>query len=719
MNLSRITYPVLLLVLSFLVMAGCSKSSKNPLSPDTNQKEFTTGNPAVYTVSGPAGTALKDSITGATFQFPEGASGTLSIASVTSGPSLSIQAKKFSVDYTGSESIQLAVPHKTGEQVVLFSYGSIGKAAIDGCGLIGWWGIPAIADSSGYVVFNVLSPVKLSALKIAGLSQTQQKEYYAISTISGGTDVAANIEAIRTTTKQVVDQWLDNLPSSLYTSARNRVNGSLQYTFAFKDDGNAYTGNNSMIWSNAVFEFNPYPGEKKADLATIAHEVGHYMTHVLTGYPRFAEILNRITDWNAYANHGLAEYSEGRKVLLEEYAYFSTYMITGELNGTDLKRVNFRTFFQSRAPDSYDYPSQEGYGAALLGALMKTEGEIISFDKTTPKVKAPLVGASVSDILGILARGPRDVNELRSFIQDYLDGRGGDDRFKLPALFEPMGWSYNGTGVVVDSQNKPVAGAHLQCISQSAGTEYRTFMSTRTGADGKFYLPRIFPGENIIRLFYNADKDSVDFPLSVEWTKPTNVQIDLKEYVIEAKKKTVDLKLPKANYVLTPGIRAQNPLTVSATGTLTGPDGMIAVPTIITDYSGGNAKIDIQSSVNLNEEVTLTLTATYSLFRGETWTTGLYQGDYKSASESVTKLSGVRFKISSQRGGETLVSSTQSTPNLNIRIAPADKSGYYYRADVRLEWDYNVTYYNAKGDVEGTETGTTGAYILHIYQGTM
>ena len=141
---------------------------------------------------------------------------------------------------------------------------------------------------------------------------------------------------------------------------------------------------------------------------------------------------------------------------------------------------------------------------------------------------------------------------------------------------------------------------------------------------------------------------------------------------------------------------------------------MIAVPTVLSAYGG--QQIDIQSSVNLNQEVTVTLNAIFSLSKGETWTTSLNLGDYKNATESVTKLSGVRFKISSQRGGETLVSSTQSTPNLNIRIAPADKTGYYYRADVRLEWDYNTTYYNVKGDVEGTEKGTTGAYILHIYQ---
>jgi len=530
-KLFRIEYLLLSFVLSFAV--GCSKSSNNPLSSDSDQKEFITGAPAVYSVSGAAGTAVVDSVTGSTFQFPEGAGGTLTIAPVTAGPSTSFQAKKFSVEYSGAESIQVSVPCKTGEKIALYSYGSIGKAAIDGCGLMGWWGIPSIADSSGYVVFNVLSPSQLSALKRAGFSQAQQKEYYAISTISGGTDVAANIEAIKTTTRQIVDQWLNNLPSSLYTNALNRINGSLQYTLAFKDDGNAYMGNNSMVWSNAVFEFNPYSGEKKADLAIIAHEVGHYMTHVLTGYPRYSEILNRITDWEAYADHGLAVYREGRKDLLEEYAYFSTYMITGDLNGTDLKKVNFRTFFQSRTPDSCDYPSQEGYGAALLGVLMKTDGEIYSFDKNTPKVKVPTVGASLSDILGILAKGPRDVNEMRSFIQDYLDSRGNEDRFKLPALFEPAGWSYNGTGAVVDKSNKPVKGAHVQSICQDGAKEYRTFMSTATGDDGSYLLPRIYPGTNVLRLFWNGDKDSTDVSFTADWTKPTNVSLKMGTFTID------------------------------------------------------------------------------------------------------------------------------------------------------------------------------------------
>jgi hypothetical protein len=136
MNRSRISCLALLLVLSLLLMTGCSKSSSNSTGPaNTEPKDFTPGNTTTYTVSGAAGTAVKDSVTGATFQFPQGASGTLSIAPVTGGPTLSVQATKYSVNYTGSGSVQIAVPHKTGEQVVLFSYGSIGKAAIDGCGL--------------------------------------------------------------------------------------------------------------------------------------------------------------------------------------------------------------------------------------------------------------------------------------------------------------------------------------------------------------------------------------------------------------------------------------------------------------------------------------------------------------------------------------------------------------------------------------------------------
>ncbi|MFA6472205.1 MAG: T9SS type A sorting domain-containing protein [Candidatus Latescibacterota bacterium] len=179
--------------------------------------------------------------------------------------------------------------------------------------------------------------------------------------------------------------------------------------------------------------------------------------------------------------------------------------------------------------------------------------------------------------------------------------------------------------------------------------------------------------------------------------------------------KTIELQLPESNYVLTPGIRARNPLTVSATGKFSGPDGLLAASTIATDSWGGNAKIDIQAYAPMNEGLNLTLNTTYSLSEGDSWTTSLSEGDYGSATSSVTRLSGVRYAISSQRGGESLVSSTQNGTNLNIVISPATKTSYYYRADVRLEWDYNTTYYNAKGEVEGTAKGTTGVIILHIY----
>ncbi|MDP2982708.1 MAG: carboxypeptidase-like regulatory domain-containing protein [Candidatus Latescibacter sp.] len=525
---------------SLLLIMSCSK--KNPAGPaDSTGDDFKTGAATVYTVSGGGATSVKDSVvTGATFVFPKGGSGTLSVAPVASAPSLSAEAKKFAVEFSGTESIRIAVPHKTGDRVALFSYGSIGKAAIDGCGIEGWWGIPATGDSSGVTVFELLSPGELTTAKIAGLSQTGTKKYFAIAPYSIGSDIDANIQMIRTKTREAVDVWINNLPSSLQTSARNNVNGTLMYTFAFKDDGNAYVGNNSLLYSNAIFYLNPYPVDNKAGLPTIAHEVGHYMTHVLTGYARYTEIRDRITDLKAYEDHGLTQYREGRKDLLEEYAYFSEFMITGELNGCDLNtKLNVRTFFyEKHNPRDHDYPSQEGYGAVLLATLMRTNGEIVhfDFDKFNPKAsiaKIPVVGASFTDILGILARGPRDINELRAFVQDYLDERGNEYRFKLPALLEPLGWTYHGTGKVFDKSGKPFKGVHVQSVSQDGKNEYRTVMSPLTGDDGVFYLPRIYPGSNILRVFSNGDKDSTDVSFNADWSKPTNTALDLGKITVE------------------------------------------------------------------------------------------------------------------------------------------------------------------------------------------
>ena len=438
------------------------------------------------------------------------------------------------------------------------------------------------------------------------------------------------------------------------------------------------------------------------------------MTHVLVGYDRYEEIYNRFpTDfWGAGIQHGIGDYREGRKDMLEDYAYFSTYMLTGSLQGADLKKTFIRTFLGSKGPDSIDFPSQEGYAAVVLGALLRGDSEVYTFDSGRGKTDAPVVNASLSDVLGILAKGPRDVNELRQFIDEYLMTKGTSYQYKLPAMLEPLGWSYNGMGSVVDEENKIVTDAYAISISQDGSSEYRSTMSTETGEDGKFYLPKIYPGANILRFFYNADRDSMDFPLTVEWNTVTNKSLELGKFTLKQENIIIPLTLD-GYYALTPGIRAQNPLTVTCTGELTTSPGVFAY-----SYNTSNL-LDIQSVAGLGSEMNLNLTIEYTLKNGTTWNTLLSQGDHEDATKATTVLSNPRLRIIGVYGpssSETKSETTQSATHLDLTLDPPSEKGEYYRADIRLEWDFEQNYYDKDGASAGSESGTTGVYIVHIWR---
>jgi hypothetical protein len=317
--------------------------------------------------------------------------------------------------------------------------------------------------------------------------------------------------------------------------ARKKVK-DLPWTVMWASSGNSYKHVTNAIFSpKVVLYFTP-----EAKLVSIAHETGHYICHALLGDAKYNELYDRFPSdfWGGAVAHDFGSYRAGRKEILEDYPYISIFLTTGDLDQYDLTSVsktnNVRDMTDAADPAAVDYPSHEAFGAAMLASLRRTSDTMYTFSKVKgwETAKVPVIGAPWSDVLGILARGPLDPNELRVYIQDYLDSRGSEHRFKFPAMMEPLGWSYNGAGNVVDENGKAVAGVSVQPVSQDGAREYRLFASTATGSDGKFRLPRIFPGNNLLRMFYNSGKDSMDFPVAVDWEKPTNVTLSLGTFTL-------------------------------------------------------------------------------------------------------------------------------------------------------------------------------------------
>ena len=550
-----------LLIFFFIILQGasCSDDSTNP----DDKENWKLNSKTDYSVSSTQKTEIVDTISGFTILFPNGGSGTLTVAEVDEGPSIEgFQTKRFYLNFSGSEKVQLKLKYDKNSITNLYYYGLIEGAAIEKSeGNKGWWNLIEKDTTNGYLLYEVnLKPE-------SGLAWNPKKpyeqvytppnsNYFAISTFVAGSNEWNAAVNYKQTANQVIELWLNNMSDAMETNCRKLINGNLKFDVRIASTNYYQAFDNLLFGKNALIclKMNNMTGNE--GLHAIAHEVGHYMNHVMCGYTRYMEIYARIPKeyWGLGGSieHAMGLYLEGRVYVLEEYAFFSEVLATGNVN-VDMLGVNPPTLCDQIDPprdaSRKDYPSHEGYGMFVIGALMRdaSQNQVALFSYLPGQgdrreyARVPSINAPLCDIIGyIWQKGPRDINELIKLVNDYVATLDNDNKYKLPAMLEPLGWSYNGAGLITDENDKPLEKCAVQNISQVGGSskidEYRTPLSAYTGKDGKFLLKRMYPGNSILRVFYNFKdgryKDSTDFPVTINWENPTNKQIDLKTFKI-------------------------------------------------------------------------------------------------------------------------------------------------------------------------------------------
>jgi hypothetical protein len=509
-------------VFGIFLSPSCSSDGPTavPVGGSDGTAQFTIGASTSYSVAPGAGIVV-DTISGCTIISSPAGPESLDIAPVTSSPSLPFTARKFRISYTGADTLRLAIRRGVDEDAVLLMYTENENVAVNRKIQKQWWGVPENAAGGDSVIF-VLPQLETNSRSFQKHSSARSTGYFAISNVPRSSSDGMMMDSIKTTIAQCIDRWLKDLPSSLRSAAEQKIGGDLKYKVCWSSDGPAYSHNNSRFRWNAIFYFS-----KPTDVENIAHEVGHYMTHVLTGYTRYNEIYNRFpTDfWGAGVEHGFGDYRTGRKDLLEDYAYYSVYQCTGTYRSNDLSRANVNALFAAKQPEDIDFPSQEGFGSILVASLLRSVPTTYDFTKALKQV--PVIGMPKSAVLSMLAQGARDVNELRELILNYIQANGGHTPQRFAAMAEPLGWSYHGFGYIQSAEGTAVSGAEVQCIVRDGAAEYRTTRSTPSGADGKFFLPRIFPGSVTLRVYSNGGADSSDIPFTASWDTPTNIALDL------------------------------------------------------------------------------------------------------------------------------------------------------------------------------------------------
>ncbi|MBU1700645.1 MAG: hypothetical protein KJ831_10920, partial [Candidatus Eisenbacteria bacterium] len=255
---------------------------------------------------------------------------------------------------------------------------------------------------------------------------------------------------------------------------------------------------------------------------TVAHEVGHYMNHILTSDDQYLLIENTAPD-----GHGLGDLHDGRTTIIEDFAYFSQFLLRGSVDLADPTEPG--SMYRQIRPAAVDAPSAEGFACVLLARLWSADPTIGDINAPTERRPVPTVNLGMSEILSLISLGATNINELRTDVETYLTGIGRADR--LPVILERIGWRYLFKARLVDANGDPLENVIVRKFTKVNGVEYAPLTKlTITDDDGYIAATHAFPGQTTLRLGFQGD--SIDVPITVDPLLPTNRTIDLGEITV-------------------------------------------------------------------------------------------------------------------------------------------------------------------------------------------
>jgi hypothetical protein len=508
------------LISAIIICLNCSNNQPTQPGPSPAPLPFTFGASVTYTLTAGTADTVSDSITHLTFIAPNGGS-SLIITPVKTGPATTGGGVRFKVEFGGDPStLVIMEPVRADSHLVVYGWGPL-TGVVDGLKSHAdsvWNGLACI-DTLGNSYCNLSGDGTLGLAKRAGTLGVHQ----GISLFSvGHTSLVSysNLDSCRSDCMKAIFLIIDSLPMVIRTPIQKKLIDSLYPRHAYSDGlGSAYAAfSSSWTFSRATtptFRWDVNAAEKP-NQGTICHEAGHFMNHLLAGDNRFNQIVQTARDV-----HSIWVEYPGRS-MIEEYAHFSDFFINGSVQLTFDVQNPWSCLVVGKStklsPILLDFPSIEGFGCLVLARLHDTSTAIKN--RLDVKEPIPVIAASFQDILGILYTSPATLDELHNSIATYLASKGMADR--LPATLERLGWRYSMGWTVTDSLGNKLDNIKIQSISRVKAatgiTEYTT--TPAYSIKGNASSDRIFPDSSILRVW--SGTDSIDIPMYVDPTKPTN-----------------------------------------------------------------------------------------------------------------------------------------------------------------------------------------------------
>lgn len=503
-----------LLVLAHLsgLLAGCSEDGA--IRPGGDASPFVVTESMSVVLNLAAGAERSDSLTGLTFRFPRGATGTLTTGTLAEAPDRPWDAGRgFYVTLDGAEPLELLLPHDSTGYEFLLGYGTPHGSHQEGRAER-WYALPPDdtldAGDQSRLLFALATSSEPG-------TDCEGGRHYWLCEFATGSEVAQELEDAIAEATELLAIWQDSLAATFagVTGARTPAELPAMYF----PDGSYYRGFRRSCDSDQIAAAPRIGLQAGATRGEIAHQIGHYLTHLLVGDEAYREIETHLP-----AVHGIGEFSADRAALTEDYAHFFAHILTGMIEGAADPAAP-QSFFPGGAPSprDVDLPALDGFGTLLLHVLQRTDSTIVNVRGDT--VRVPIVGLARDEIIReLIAPGLWSMDDFRDLVAGYLAASGREEC--LAPLAAAVGWLPSGWGQVVGRTWAPLGDAAVRAYTSVGGAEfYAASEPVLSDSLGWFIIRALFPGAQRLRV--TTDTDVQEYELEAAWQNGTDRNVSI------------------------------------------------------------------------------------------------------------------------------------------------------------------------------------------------